>query len=64
MRSFNEHGFLVVPDAIEPSDLAHLMECCDSILNKKEKMAYDWAWSADQARAEREFRIVQSSRSI
>ncbi len=64
VRSFNEHGFLVVPDAIEPSDLAHLMQCCDIILNKKEKMAFDWAWSADLSREEREFRIVQSSPSI
>ena len=41
---FWEHGFIVVPDAIDPVDLDVLMAHCDEILEKKETMAFDWAW--------------------
>ena len=64
VRSFNEHRFLVVPDAIDPADLAQVMHRCDVVLQKKETMAFDCAWSTAQVREDREFRIVQSSPSI
>ena len=63
VRSFNEHGFLVVPDAIDSADLAQVMHCCDVILQKKETMAFDCAGSIAQVCEDREFRIVQSSPS-
>jgi ectoine hydroxylase-related dioxygenase (phytanoyl-CoA dioxygenase family) len=64
VQFFAEHGWLAVDDAIDPADLAHLAQCCDVIIAKKERMAYDWAWSANRARDEREFLIVQSSPSL
>lgn len=61
---FTRHGYLVVDDAIDPADLDVLIERCDIILEKRHKMAYDWAWGDGVARDEREFRIVQSSPSL
>ncbi|MCB1693107.1 MAG: phytanoyl-CoA dioxygenase family protein [Pseudomonadales bacterium] len=57
---FNEHGYLVVEDAIDPGDLGDLIEKCDEILANKETMAFDWAWDKDTPREERKFRIVQA----
>jgi ectoine hydroxylase-related dioxygenase (phytanoyl-CoA dioxygenase family) len=58
---FREHGYLVVEDAIDPADLEQLERSCAEILEHKETMAFDWAWSKDKPRDEREFRIVQAS---
>ncbi len=63
IASYREHGFLVVEDAIEPDDLADLERCCAEILENKESMAFDWAWTKDRDRHDREFRIVQASPS-
>ena len=61
VASFWEHGFIVVPDAIDPVDLDVLIVHCDEILEKKETMAFDWAWEKGTPREQREFKIVQSS---
>lgn len=61
---FAERGFLVVVDAIDPADLAVLEERCATILEKKDTMAFDWAWEEGTERDQRDFRILQSSPTI
>jgi len=61
---FREHGYLVVEDAIGPADLDEARRRCAPILEKKEKLAYDWAWEKGTPREARRFRIVQSSPSL
>ena len=61
---FDEHGWLVVEDAIPQADLDELERYCDLILEKKEEIAFDWAWDAKEDRDKRSFRIVQSSPSF
>ncbi len=58
---FAEHGWIAVPDAVDPADLATLEDRCTTILENKEEMAFDWAWEAGVERGERRFRIVQAS---
>ena len=58
---FAEHGYIVVENAIDPTDLNELVQHCDEILAKKETMAYDWAWEKGTPRDKREFKIVQAS---
>ena len=41
---FREHGWLVVEDAIPAAELAEVDARCHVILEKKEKLAFDWAW--------------------
>jgi phytanoyl-CoA hydroxylase len=57
---FQEHGYLVVEDAIPQDDLDELEEHCDKIILQKEKLAFDWAWDASEAKEQRSFKIVQS----
>ena len=61
---FQEHGWLVVEDAIPQAHLDELEGHCDSILSEKEKLAFDWAWDVKEDRDSRSFRIVQSSPSL
>ncbi len=61
---FAEHGWLVVRDAIPQADIDELERRCDRIIEEKEKLAYDWAWDANEKRSQRSFRIVQSSPSF
>lgn len=61
---FRGHGWLVVEDAIPAADLDELEANCDVILREKDRLANDWAWSADEDIKERSFRIVQSSPSF
>lgn len=61
---FNTHGWLVVEDAIPGDQLDELERYCDRILADKEKLAFDWAWSKDEDKDKRSFRIVQSSPSF
>src|SRR5436305_1981852 len=61
---FKEHGYLVVEDAIPQKDLDELEHYCDIVLEKKDQIAYDWAWDAKESKDERSFRIVQSSPSL
>jgi ectoine hydroxylase-related dioxygenase (phytanoyl-CoA dioxygenase family) len=61
VASFREHGYLVVHAAIAPADLEHLRTCCDEIVDTRDVMAFDWAWEKGTERAQRDFRILQSS---
>jgi hypothetical protein len=61
---FEAHGFLVLPDAIEPVDLEEAGRRCEPILAKKEKLAFDWAWEKGTPREARAFKIVQGSPSF
>ena len=40
---FDEHGYLVVQDAIAEHDLVEIETFCDGILADKENLANDWA---------------------
>lgn len=61
---FAEHGWIVVTDAVDPADLEVLEARCDTILEKKETLAFDWAWDEGTDRDQRDFRILQSSPTI
>ncbi len=61
VRFFREHGYLVALDAIDRDELAQVEERCQPILDKKEKLAFDWAWEKGTPREQRAFRLVQSS---
>ena len=50
---FQEHGWLVVEDAIEPADIADVSNRMAVILEKKHKLAYDWAWEKGKSRGAR-----------
>lgn len=60
---FREHGWLVVEDVVDPSDLELLDQTCERIIADKERRAYDWAWTEDDGRARR-FRILQAMPSL
>ena len=61
---FEEHGWIAVPDAVDVADLAGLEAACEVILERKESMAFDWAWEAGTPKEERAFKIVQSSPTL
>jgi hypothetical protein len=61
---FREHGWIAVEDVIPQSDLDELERRCDTLLEDKERYAFDWAWDAKEDRTTRSFRIVQSSPSL
>jgi phytanoyl-CoA hydroxylase len=61
---FAEHGYLVVEDAVAPGDLDELIARCDTLIEKKEKVAFDWAWEKGKSKDEREFLILQSSPTV
>ena len=61
---FNEHGWIVVKDAIPQAALDELESHCDSILSEKEKLAFDWAWDVKEDKDKRSFRIVQGFMSM
>ena len=58
---YNEHGWLVVEDAIPHADLEQLAQHCERIIDEKETLANDWAWDARESKDQRSFRIVQGS---
>lgn len=58
---FQEHGWIAVADAVDPADLRALESRCDEILEKRDTLAYDWAWEKGTSRDARAFKIVQSS---
>jgi ectoine hydroxylase-related dioxygenase (phytanoyl-CoA dioxygenase family) len=58
---FEEHGFLVVEDAIDLEEIEEFVRRCQPILDKKHKLAFDWAWEKGKSREQREFKIVQGS---
>jgi ectoine hydroxylase-related dioxygenase (phytanoyl-CoA dioxygenase family) len=57
---FEQHGWLVVEDAIPQDDLDRLEAECDQVLSEKERVAADWAWDVKEDRDKRSFRIVQA----
>lgn len=61
---FAEHGWLVVEDAVAPGEIEEIGARCQVILEKKHKLAFDWAWEKGRSREEREFRIVQGMPSL
>ena len=63
VQFFDEHGWIVVDDVIDPADLVQLEARCDEIIANKEEMAFDWAWEKGEDRTKREFRILQGSPS-
>jgi ectoine hydroxylase-related dioxygenase (phytanoyl-CoA dioxygenase family) len=62
--AYRDHGFLVVADAIPATDLDELEGHLDKIIAAPSKLAFDWAWSEDEAKDDRSFRIIQSSPSL
>ncbi len=60
---FEDHGWLVVEDAIPPKVLDEVRRRCDPILARPHKLAFDWAWEKGKSREERAFRIIQGSPS-
>ncbi len=61
---FEEHGYLVVADAVDPADLVPLGERCEKILARPHKLAFDWAWEKGTKREDRAFKIVQGSPTL
>jgi phytanoyl-CoA hydroxylase len=61
---FREHGWLVVEDAVSAAELAEVDARCHVILEKKEKLAFDWAWEKGRTLEQREFKIVQGMPSL
>jgi ectoine hydroxylase-related dioxygenase (phytanoyl-CoA dioxygenase family) len=61
---FQEHGYLVVSDAVDPGDLDELTARCQDILAQKDVYALDWAWEKGKSLADRDFKIVQSSPTL
>ena len=57
---FNEHGWIVIEDAIPGEDLDRLEALCEGVLSEKEKLAFDWAWDVNEDKDHRSFRIVQA----
>ena len=64
IATFAARGWLAVEDAIDPADLETLITHCDEILEKKDTMAFDWAWEKGKTLAEREFKLVQASPTL
>ncbi len=54
---FDEHGWIAITDAVDPLDLVTLEERCAIILEKKESMAFDWAWAEGTPKDARDFRM-------
>lgn len=57
---FEEHGWLVVEDAIPGNVIDELAARCDELIDRKEALAYDWAWDKNETLEARSFKIVQS----
>ncbi len=62
--SFQQHGFLIVGNAIAQHDLDRLESHCDILIREKHTLANDWAWDEKESKENRSFRIVQSSPSL
>jgi ectoine hydroxylase-related dioxygenase (phytanoyl-CoA dioxygenase family) len=64
IAAFEEHGFLVIEDAIDLDEIAELEHRCQLILDKKHKLAFDWAWEKGTSKEDRAFKIVQGTPSM
>ncbi len=60
VEQFRRDGYLAVRDAVDPKDLERLQAICDRLLERRDEMAFDWAWEAGTDRAHRAFKIVQT----
>ena len=58
---FEEHGWIVVEDAVDPADLGELESRCGELIERRNTHAFDWAWEKGKERDERDFKILQSS---
>ena len=58
---FREHGWLVVEDAVAPAEIAEVARRMAIIIERKEKLAFDWAWEKGKPKEARDFKIVQGS---
>ena len=61
---FRRRGWLIVRDVVPQSDLDELEGRCEVIIREKDRLANDWAWSDQEDRKDRSFRIIQSSPSF
>ncbi len=60
LRFFNRHGYLVVEQVIDPEEIDQLEAWGQEVLERKEELAKDWAWSEGESREKRTFYIVQA----
>src|SRR4051812_15024157 len=61
---FDEHGWIVVRDAIDPADVETLRERCLEIIERRDSLALDWAWEKGTDKENRPFKILQSSPTL
>jgi phytanoyl-CoA hydroxylase len=64
IEAFERSGWLVVEDAVELAEIAVVDARCQVILDKKEKLAFDWAWEKGVSQSDRAFKIVQGSPTL
>jgi phytanoyl-CoA hydroxylase len=60
IRRFKEDGFLVVEDAIDPTECEALVAMGEEIIQGPRDAAKDWDWRRGEPLEQRAFRIVQT----
>ena len=63
IRFFQQHGWIVVRDAIDPADLTELENHCEEILEHRDTMAFDWAWEKGTPREASQSAIMSATPS-
>jgi len=62
LRQFNDDGFLVVENAIDPQELDALVRMAQEMIERPvDPKANDWDWRKGEPRENRAYRIVQSA---
>jgi len=61
---FANHGWIVVRDAVDPDDIQTLREKCLEIIDRRDELAFDWAWEKGTDKENRPFKILQSSPTL
>jgi len=62
LQRFNDDGFLVVENAIDPQELAALVRMGHEMIERPlDPKANDWDWRKGESRENRVYRIVQSA---
>jgi hypothetical protein len=62
LRQFNDDGFLVVENAIDPQELGALVRMGHEMIERPvDPQANDWDWRKGEPREQRAYRIVQSA---
>ena len=64
VERFWRDGYIAVRDAVDPKDLDRLQAICDRLLERRNEVAFDWAWEAGTERGQGGFKIVQTSPSL